>query len=215
LITINLSPRTLEVRDFDAAWLLDMLLHNGIAPGRVIVELTERDAVGDLPRLRQALKHLQSHGLRLAADDVGAGNAGLRLLSQVPFDIVKIDLSLVQDGVHQPGSRAVLESLRDLAISQNARIVAEGVETAEQLQVIRDLEIGAGQGYLLGRPIASVEATFVDLGQFAPGMVVPEIILPDVIVPDAPAPKLALGGAAAMASRPLRWGLSPGTAARR
>jgi hypothetical protein len=92
--------------------------------------------------------------------------------------------------------------------------VAEGVETAEQLQVIRDLEIGAGQGYLLGRPIASVEATFVDLGQFAPGMVVPEIILPDVIVPDAPAPKLALGGAAAMASRPLRWGLSPGTAAR-
>jgi diguanylate cyclase (GGDEF)-like protein len=215
LITINLSPRTLQVRDFDAAWLLDKLLRNGIAPGRVIVELTERDAVGDLPRLRQALKHLQSHGLRLAADDVGAGNAGLRLLSQVPFDIVKIDLSLVQDGVHQPGSRAVLESLRDLAISQNARIVAEGVETAEQLQVIRDLEIGAGQGYLLGRPIASVEATFVDLGQFAPGMVVPEIILPDVIVPDAPAPKLALGGAAAMASRPLRWGLSPGTAARR
>ena len=96
---------------------------------------------------------------------MGAGNSGLRLLSQVQFDIVKIDLSLVQDGVRRLGARAVLQSLRDLALSQQAHVVAEGVETRQQLQVIRELEIGAGQGYLLGRPDASVEATFVDLGR--------------------------------------------------
>jgi diguanylate cyclase (GGDEF)-like protein len=165
LLTLNLSPRTLEVKDFDAGWLLHGLYRNGISPGRVIVELTERDEIADLPRLRKTFQHLQQYGLRLAADDVGAGNAGLRLLSQVQFDIVKIDLSLVQDGVRRLGARAVLQSLRDLALSQQAHVVAEGVETRQQLQVIRELEIGAGQGYLLGRPDASVAATYVDLGR--------------------------------------------------
>ena len=152
LLTLNLSPRTLEVRDFDAGWLLQGLYRNGISPGRVIVELTERDEIDDLARLRQTFRHLREYGLRLAADDVGAGNAGLRLLSQVQFDIVKLDLSLVQDGVRRMGARSVLQSLRDLALDQHAHVVAEGVETAAQLQVLRDLQIGAGQGYLLGRP---------------------------------------------------------------
>jgi diguanylate cyclase (GGDEF)-like protein len=163
LITLNLSPRTLEVRDFDAGWLLQGLYRHGISPGRVIIELTERDEIADLVRLKRTFAHLQQYGLRLAADDVGAGNAGLRLLSQVQFDIVKIDLSLVQDGVRRVGARAVLRSLRDLALSQQAHVVAEGVETHEQLRVLRELEIGAGQGYLLGRPDRSVDATFVDV----------------------------------------------------
>jgi EAL domain-containing protein (putative c-di-GMP-specific phosphodiesterase class I) len=173
LLTINLSPRTLEVKDFDAAWLLSGLVRNGISPGRVIVELTEREEVDDLGRLQQTFNLLQQYGLRFAADDVGAGNSGLRLLSQVQFDIVKIDLALVQSGVRRMGARAVLQSLRDLALSQNARIVAEGVETARQLQVIRELSIGAGQGYLLGRPDASVDKTFVDVRQLESGLLVP------------------------------------------
>ena len=163
LLTLNLSPRTLEVRDFDAGWLLQGLYRNGISPGRVIVELTERDEIDDLARLKRTFQHLRQYGLRIAADDVGAGNAGLRLLSQVQFDIVKLDLSLVQDGVRRMGARSVLQSLRDLALDQHAHVVAEGVETAEQLNVLRDLQIGAGQGYLLGRPGASVSGTFVDV----------------------------------------------------
>ncbi len=176
LLTLNISPRTLEVKDFDAAWLLKGLVRNGISPSRVILEMTEREEVDDLVRLRRTFASLQQYGLRLAADDVGAGNAGLRLLSQVQFDIVKIDLSLVQDGVRQMGSRAVLQSLRDLALSQDSRIVAEGVETAEQLHVIRDLDIGAGQGYLLGRPDASVAQTFVDVRQLESGVLLPAAV---------------------------------------
>jgi diguanylate cyclase (GGDEF)-like protein len=178
LLTLNLSPRTLEARDFDAAWLLQGLVRNGISPGRVIIELTERDEVDDIGRLRQTFAALQQYGLRLAADDVGAGNAGLRLLSQVQFDIVKIDLTLVHDGVRRTGARAVLQSLRDLALSQDARIVAEGVETAEQLHVIRELQIGAGQGFLLGRPEVSVAKTFVDLRQLERGLLLPPAELP-------------------------------------
>ncbi len=183
LLTLNLSPRTLEVRDFDAGWLLQGLYRNGISPGRVIVELTERDEIDDLARLRQTFRHLREYGLRLAADDVGAGNSGLRLLSQVQFDIVKLDLSLVQDGVRRTGARSVLQSLRDLALDQHAHVVAEGVETAAHLQVLRELQIGAGQGYLLGRPGASVAATFVDVDQL--GEVHPVEIPAAVLVPAA------------------------------
>ncbi len=161
--------------------MLKSLVRNGISPSRVIIELTEREEVDDLVRLRRTFATLQQYGLRLAADDVGAGNAGLRLLSQVQFDIVKIDLSLVQDGVRRLGSRAVLQSLRDLALSQDARIVAEGVETAQQLQVIRELDIGAGQGFLLGRPEVSVDKTFVDVRQLASGLVVPAHAAPAAI----------------------------------
>ena len=147
LLTLNLSPRTLEVRDFDAGWLLQGLYRNGISPGRVIVELTERDETR--PPRPAAIKPsdiCREYGLRLAADDVGAGNSGLRLLSQVQFDIVKLDLSLVQDGTRRMGARSVLQSLRDLAVDQHAHVVAEGVETAAHLQVLRDLQTGAGQG---------------------------------------------------------------------
>jgi len=186
LLTLNVSPRTLEMKGFDAAWLLSGLVRNGISPSRVIIELTERDEISDLGRLRQTFADLQQHGLRLAADDVGAGNSGLRLLSQVQFDIVKIDLSLVHDGVRRLGSRAVLQSLRDLAVSQDARIVAEGVETSEQLNVIRDLQIGAGQGYLLGRPEASVAKTFVDMQQLQGGMIVPTAAALPVVTAAAP-----------------------------
>ncbi len=177
-LTLNLSPRTLEVRDFDAGWLLQGLYRNGISPGRVILELTERDEVADLVRLQRTFSYLQQYGLRLAADDVGSGNSGLRLLSQVQFDIVKIDLSLVHDGARRLGARAVLRSLRDLALSQHAHVVAEGVETREQLQVIRDLDIGAGQGYLLGRPDASVQATFVDVAHLGSEPLVSPRIVP-------------------------------------
>lgn len=185
LLTINLSPRTLEVKDFDAAWLLSGLVRNGISPSRVIIELTEREEVDDLGRLQQTFNLLQQYGLRLAADDVGAGNAGLRLLSQVQFDIMKIDLALVQSGAHRHSARVVLESLRDLALSQNARMIAEGVETARQLHVIREMEIGAAQGFLLGRPNASVAQTFVDVRELENGLLVPRNA--ELVEPPAPA----------------------------
>ena len=148
VVTINLSPRTLEVQDFTASWLLQVLARHRLSPGRVIVELTEREAITDLERLRRNVAGLQHAGVRIAADDVGAGNAGLRLLSQVRFDIVKIDLSLVQEGTQHDSSRNVLRSLKDLADRQGAVAIAEGLETAEQLRVAS----GAGHRHRPGIP---------------------------------------------------------------
>ena len=174
LLTVNMSPRTIEATHFSAEPLLVILGRYGIAPQRVIVELTEREKVEDVSRLQQNLAKLQRSGLRIAADDVGAGNAGLRLLSQFRFDIVKIDLSLVQEGAERDSSRAVLRSLRDLASRWGASVIAEGLETVSQLRSVRELGIAAGQGYLLARPMTSPAMDRVDMATIESGGLVLE-----------------------------------------
>ena len=174
LLTVNISPRTVEAPQFSAETLITILTRNGIAPQRVIVELTERETVQDLPRVKANLAALQSAGVRIAADDVGAGNAGLRLLSQFRFDIVKVDLSLVHQGAESASSQAVLRSLRDLAGSWGASVIAEGIETTNQLRVVRDLGIPAGQGYLLARPTGNTSIRAVDVSSIQAGVTVLE-----------------------------------------
>ena len=162
-LTVNLSPRTLEIDDFSIHALLQMIVRHGLDPRHIVLELTERDAVEDVARVRRAADACRVAGIRLAADDIGAGNAGLRLLSQLKFDIVKIDLSLVQGGAVHDASLEVLRTLRDLADRWGALVVAEGIETPAQLAVVRSLGIGAGQGYLLGRPTDRPSTEPIDL----------------------------------------------------
>jgi diguanylate cyclase (GGDEF)-like protein len=166
-ISLNLSPRTLESSLFHPSELKAILLRHAIPPERVVLELTEREKVEDLEQLRKNVEACRRAGMRLAADDVGAGNAGLRLLSEIHFDIVKIDLSLVQGGTMHDPSHGVLRALQELAKQWQVSVVAEGVETAEQLAVVRSLGISAGQGYLLGRPAGSMRTDRVDLDELA------------------------------------------------
>ena len=114
-LTVNLSPRTLEMEDFSIHVLLRMIMRHGLDPRRIDLELTEREAVENIDRLRSAVDDCRLAGIRVAADDVGAGNAGLRLLSQLRFDIVKIDLSLVQGGRGHDQSLEIVRTLSDLA----------------------------------------------------------------------------------------------------
>lgn len=162
-LSVNLSPRTLGSSLFRASDVKGIFRRYLIALDRVVLELTEREMVEDLDELRRNVKTLRAAGLRLAADDVGAGNAGLRLLSEMQFDIVKIDLSLVQAGAAHDPSHAILRALQGLAAQWNASVVAEGIETSEQLAVVRGLGICAGQGYLLGRPGKEPGAAPIDL----------------------------------------------------
>jgi diguanylate cyclase (GGDEF)-like protein len=161
-LSVNVSPRTLESAEFSANAFLAIIRRHGMSPARIVLELTEREAIRDPERLRKALLGVQIAGVRVAADDVGAGNAGLRLLSQFQFDVVKIDLSLVQRGGDDK-TNSVLRSIVEMADRLGARTVAEGVETSAQLRTARRLGINAGQGYLLGRPGPDRDLPWVDI----------------------------------------------------
>jgi diguanylate cyclase (GGDEF)-like protein len=151
-LSINLSPRTVESPDFTAGSLLGVLARHRFPPHRVVLELTEHEPVNDPLRLRVKLDACRSAGIRLAADDVGAGNAGLRLLSQLRFDFIKVDVSLVHDAAAGTMSREVMGSVIDLARRTGATIVAEGIEEPWQRAQLIELAVPLGQGYLLGRP---------------------------------------------------------------
>jgi diguanylate cyclase (GGDEF)-like protein len=166
-LSLNMSPRTLETEQFHVGELIGILRRYRLEPSQVVLELTEREAIEDLSRLKLNLERVRAAGIRIAADDVGAGNAGLRLLSEIAFDVVKIDLSLVQRGVLQESSLAVLRGLREMARRSGATVVAEGVETPEQLVALRHLGITSAQGYLLGRAGDRPVAEPVDLDLIA------------------------------------------------
>ncbi len=162
-LSINLSPRTLESEAFSAQEVLALARRHGVRLSQLVVELTERETVDDLTRLQAAITTLRRNGVRVAIDDVGAGNAGLRLLSEVEFDILKIDLSLVRASATHGASEAVLRALGTLARNGGHRIVAEGIETAEHLESVLELRYDAGQGYLFGRAEATLERPAIDL----------------------------------------------------
>ncbi len=151
-LAVNLSPATVQAPDFTAASILSILARHGFAPERLVLELTEREEIDDVETVRQRLEACRQAGIRLSADDVGAGNSGLRLLSELQFDFIKVDLSLVQRSPTSAASAAVIESVVALASRTGALVIGEGVEETAHLAKLGALGVTAAQGYLLGRP---------------------------------------------------------------
>jgi PAS domain S-box-containing protein len=143
-IALNASPQTVL-----APQLLDRL---GTAADRVIIEVTEHAEIADLSAFRHAADLLRMHGVRLAIDDAGSGHSGLQRLLDLSPDILKLDLSLTREIDGDPRRRALASALIAFGKSANVDVVAEGIETEDELKTLRDLGVGFGQGYHLGRP---------------------------------------------------------------
>jgi EAL domain-containing protein (putative c-di-GMP-specific phosphodiesterase class I) len=144
-VSMNVSPGTLLTPE--CAQLLGRL-----PAERILLELSEHDPVEDYPALLGALAELRAHGMRLAIDDVGAGFSSLRHIVLTSPDVIKLDRSIV-DGVAGDAVLATLvRSLVDFAHGSGARVVAEGIETADDAAALVALEVDSGQGWFFGRP---------------------------------------------------------------
>ena len=119
---------------------------------RVVMELTEETKVDDYPRLSRVLERLCLLGVRLAIDDTGAGFASFAHILKLAPDIIKLDRELTSGIDHDPVRAALATALVSFASGIGADIIAEGIETGAELEVLRDLGIHYGQGYLLCRP---------------------------------------------------------------
>ena len=168
-LTVNLSPRTLEMDEFSIQALLRIIVRHGLDPRRIVLELTEREAVEDIDRLRRAVEDCRVAGIRLAADDVGLGQRRPPAAQPAPLRH-RQDRPVARPGRRSPRqSLEVVRTLRDLADRWGALVVAEGIETPAQLEVVRSLGIGAGQGYLLGRPAEQPPTDAIDLDGLSRG----------------------------------------------
>jgi EAL domain-containing protein (putative c-di-GMP-specific phosphodiesterase class I) len=144
-IALNVSPAT--VLTPECAGLLGLLPLD-----RVVLELTEHDAVEDYDRLSAALAPFRAAGLRLAIDDVGAGFSSLRHIVVTAPDVIKLDRSIAAGVATDRVLATLVGSLTTFAHGSGARVVAEGVETAEDATALRSLGVDHGQGWHFGRP---------------------------------------------------------------
>jgi len=145
-VSLNVSPRT--------ALSTERLLHalSPIRLDRLVVEITEQAEVEDYDELNVALRRLRGEGVRIAVDDAGAGYASLRHILRLEPDMIKLDKSLVRDVHRDRARRALATALITFAAEIGATIIAEGIETAAELDALRRLGVTFGQGYHLARP---------------------------------------------------------------
>ncbi|WP_433797529.1 EAL domain-containing protein [Actinoplanes sp. CA-252034] len=149
-ISVNVSPRQLSEPGFPAV-VLGILADTGLEPAALLVEVTETAIFGGGTAI-EAVETLHRAGIRIALDDFGTGHSSLGLLRTVPVDVLKIDKSFV-DEILEPGRRAVIvDALIHVCTGLDLRAVAEGVETAEQADYLRELGYHYAQGYHFGRP---------------------------------------------------------------
>jgi EAL domain-containing protein (putative c-di-GMP-specific phosphodiesterase class I) len=155
---VNVSARSL-VRAETFELVRARLERAGLAPSRIILEVTETGLVQDLKVALGVLNRLRLHGIGLSIDDFGTGYSSIDLLRRAPFDELKVDRSFIANGVRDPAARHIIGSSVNLARGLGLRVVAEGVETREELALVRALGCDEVQGYLVARPMpeASLE----------------------------------------------------------
>ncbi|HKS18656.1 MAG TPA: EAL domain-containing protein [Bradyrhizobium sp.] len=150
-IAVNLSPAQFMHGDL-VGLVHSILLETGLAPGRLELEITEGVLIEDFDRGLALLRRLKALGVRISMDDFGSGYSSLSYLQAFPFDKIKIDRAFVINLGKNPQSAAIVRAVIDLAHGLEMSIVAEGVETQEQLGFLAQEGCDAVQGYLLGKP---------------------------------------------------------------
>jgi diguanylate cyclase (GGDEF)-like protein len=153
-VAVNISTRQLHQPGY-AAHVAALLELNGLEPGCLVLEITESTMMADPATVADVLTDLRDLGLRIAIDDFGTGHSSLARLHELPVDEVKIDQSFVRAASGPGGDTTMLELVITLAGRLGLDLVAEGIETPEQLDMLQRLGAQYGQGYLLARPAPS------------------------------------------------------------
>ena len=166
LLFLNVCPRSLSHPQLQAEVFAQRVRQAGLTPHEVVIEVTER-SITRLDMLVEELVALRAQGFKIALDDTGAGNSGLELLTHLNIDYVKIDRMILVKAMHEKTARGVLAGIIAIARETGSDIIAEGVEDMAMLDLVLSLGakgpdnfLVAVQGYLLGRPSASISTEY-------------------------------------------------------
>jgi EAL domain-containing protein (putative c-di-GMP-specific phosphodiesterase class I) len=151
-VSVNLSLVSLEDPNL-ADKITGTVRSAGIDPRYIVLEITETAAMTDVAQALENLARLCMNGFALSIDDYGTGYSNLQQLTRVAFSELKIDQSFVKDCAHDEGLRIVVESSIDMASKLRVKTVAEGVETKQDMDILRDMGCNTAQGYYIARPM--------------------------------------------------------------
>jgi diguanylate cyclase len=173
-ISVNVSPRSLLDPGLPAA-IEEMLDRHGVPARRLILEITETVVVPESRTVANVLADLRGMGVQLAVDDFGTGYSSMTFLTRVRVDEVKVDRTFVAKMAESPEATAIVRTIVELARQLNLRVVAEGVETAEQRAVLTRLGCDSAQGFHFFRPMSAEKIVGVlhQLIQSSGGRIIP------------------------------------------
>jgi EAL domain-containing protein (putative c-di-GMP-specific phosphodiesterase class I) len=152
VLFINLSIRGLEYLEGQSGGLARMVAQASWSPQSFVLEITERTYSENPKRMQSQVRALRRQGFRLAIDDMGTGYSALHVLADLEPDFIKLDRTLVRDLAHEPIKRNLVSAITNFAESSRSVIIAEGVETQDEVQVLQDLGITLAQGFFFGQP---------------------------------------------------------------
>jgi diguanylate cyclase (GGDEF)-like protein len=156
-VSVNISARQFRHPDFITT--LDRALEDFSIPASMLeLEITESITMGDFDEVLTTLTQIRQRGIALAMDDFGTGYSSLCYLKRFPIDTLKIDRSFVRDITMDPNDAAIADAIIAMAESMGLGVIAEGIETAEQLQLLLDKGCLLGQGFYFSRPVPPEEA---------------------------------------------------------
>lgn len=153
-LAVNVSPRQFE-NDNLAETILDALAKSGLPPRQFEIEITESLAIQQPERVRAVLEPLQRLGIKLAMDDFGTGHSNLAVLTQLDFDVFKIDRQFLTGTPHDPQANAIVDMILSMANSLEMKIVGEGIETEAQAEFLTKRQCDIGQGFLYSPPVTA------------------------------------------------------------
>ncbi len=156
-LSVNLSPVQFRRSDL-VPQLRAILAKTGLAPERLSLEVTEGLLLERSEHVLRIMAAIRALGVRFSLDDFGTAHSGLSYLRSFPFDALKIDKSFVQEAVDQPEARAIVEAILAIGNALKLKVIAEGVETEEQLRLLKQMQCQQVQGYLTGRPVSATHA---------------------------------------------------------
>lgn len=159
MLFINVDPRVIHDDRFHKGLTREMLSRYEIDASHIIFEITERTAIKDYRNFRRILDNYVSQGYQIAIDDTGSGYSGLKMLAETRPQYIKIDMDLIRDIDQDSLKQELLRAFYDFSLITNMKMIAEGIETLEELSTLIDIGIQYGQGYFLHRP----EAHFADI----------------------------------------------------
>ena len=131
----------------------DTLSQTGINPANLVLEVTESLAINDMVRIRDILNRIRTLGVKIALDDFGTGYSSLSHIKEIPFDLLKVDQSFVEDLADDAYSKAFIKMAGELAETLGVEVCVEGVETLAQYDVVKDMNISYIQGFYFDRPL--------------------------------------------------------------
>jgi EAL domain-containing protein (putative c-di-GMP-specific phosphodiesterase class I) len=151
-VTVNISGIQFKQRDFVES-IAQTLIDTGLEPKYLELELTESILMEPTEKTFNALNELKATGVKITIDDFGKGYSSLGYLKRLPIDTLKIDRSFVRDIISNPDDRVIIRAIISLAHTLNMKVIAEGVETHEQLSYLQEQGTDGIQGFLLSEPI--------------------------------------------------------------